>query len=124
MTGTTSGQHWRCATAADHNYGTQEKIIARSNPNQSPRAHRKRSRGYHGYTTLAQVESEADHGNVAVRASVLTGHRITSSAWKRSVGGIVIPSPLAVFRLMTNSNFMGCSTGSSAGLAPFRILST
>src|SRR5262245_14408436 len=26
--------------------------------------------------------------------------------------------------LMTNSNFVGCSTGRSAGLAPFRILST
>jgi hypothetical protein len=25
--------------------------------------------------------------------------------------------------LMTNSNFVGCSTGKSAGLAPFKILS-
>ena len=49
---------------------------------------------------------------------------ITSSAWKRSVGGIVIPRALAVLRLMTSSNFMGCSTGRSAGFAPFRILST
>ena len=30
----------------------------------------------------------------------------------------------AVLRLMTSSNFVGCSTGRSAGLAPFRILST
>ena len=50
--------------------------------------------------------------------------RITSSAWKRSVGGIVRPRALAVLRLMASSNFMGRSTGRSAGLAPFRILST
>src|SRR2546427_11400640 len=34
-----------------------------------------------------------------------------------------MPRALAVFRLMTSSNFVGCSTGRSAGLAPFRILS-
>jgi NitT/TauT family transport system substrate-binding protein len=50
--------------------------------------------------------------------------RITSSAWKRSVGGMVRPRVWAVLRLMTSSNFIGCSTGRSAGLAPFKILST
>jgi hypothetical protein len=50
-------------------------------------------------------------------------YRITSSAWKRSVGGMVRPRAWAVFRLMTSSNFIGCSTGRSAGFAPFRILS-
>src|SRR5262249_5328067 len=49
---------------------------------------------------------------------------ITSSAWKRSVGGIVSPRALVVLRLRTSSNFIGCSTGRSAGLAPLRILST
>jgi hypothetical protein len=39
-------------------------------------------------------------------------------------GGIASPSALAVLRLMTNSNFSGCSTGNSVGLAPLRILST
>ena len=44
---------------------------------------------------------------------------------RRSIDwGIVSPSALAVFRLITNSNLVGCSTGRSAGLAPFRILST
>jgi hypothetical protein len=28
---------------------------------------------------------------------------------------------LAALRLMTSSNFVGCSTGNSAGFAPFRI---
>ncbi len=49
---------------------------------------------------------------------------ITSSACIRSVGGNVIPRAWAVLRLITSSNFVGCSTGRSAGLAPFRILST
>ncbi len=40
-----------------------------------------------------------------------------------TAGGIVRPSALAVFTLITNS-FVGCSIGRSAGLAPFRILST
>src|SRR5262249_12820271 len=51
-------------------------------------------------------------------------YSITSSARESSVGGIVRPSVLAVWRLMTSSNFVGCSTGRSAGLSPFRILST
>jgi hypothetical protein len=33
------------------------------------------------------------------------------------------PSTLAVLRLTTNSNFVGCSTANSTGFATFRILS-
>jgi hypothetical protein len=50
--------------------------------------------------------------------------RITSVAWKRREGGMVRPRAWAVLRLITNSNVVGCSTGRSAGLTPFRILST
>src|SRR5215831_21386876 len=39
------------------------------------------------------------------------------SAWSRSVCGMVSPNVLAVLRLITNSNVVGCSTGRSAGLA-------
>ena len=49
---------------------------------------------------------------------------ITWSARASTDGGIVRPRALAVLRLMTSSNFVGCSTGRSAGLAPLRILST
>src|SRR5215475_11783378 len=35
----------------------------------------------------------------------------------------VRPSALAVLRLITNSNLFTCSTGKSAGCAPFKILS-
>jgi hypothetical protein len=38
------------------------------------------------------------------------------SAWRMRVCGIVRRSALAVFRLISNSNFVGCSTGRSAGL--------
>src|SRR4051812_10051050 len=51
-------------------------------------------------------------------------HSITSSARARSVAGIVRPRAFAVFRLITSSNFVGCCTGRSWGLAPFKILST
>src|SRR5262245_44220679 len=51
-------------------------------------------------------------------------YSITSSARASRDGGAVRPSALAVLRLMTSSNFVGCSTGKLAGLAPLRILST
>src|SRR5262249_6491598 len=47
-----------------------------------------------------------------------------ASARASSVGGTSRPSALAVLRLITSSHFVGCSTGSSAGLAPLKILST
>src|SRR5262249_28374920 len=51
-------------------------------------------------------------------------YSITWSARSSSDGGMVRPRALAVLRLMTSSNFVGCSTGRSEGLAPLRILST
>ena len=51
-------------------------------------------------------------------------HLITLSARNSTDCGIVRLSAFAVLRLITNSNFIGCSTGKSAGLAPLRILST
>src|SRR6266576_532878 len=56
--------------------------------------------------------------------SQLQVHLMTLSARYSTVCGIVRPICLAALRLMINSNFVGCSTGRSAGLAPFRILST
>jgi hypothetical protein len=43
------------------------------------------------------------------------------SALSRSDCGIERPRALAVLRLMISSNFVGCSTGRSPGLAPLRI---
>src|SRR6516162_2112586 len=41
-------------------------------------------------------------------------HSITSSARTMIEGGIVMPSALAVLRLITSLNLLGCSTGRSA----------
>jgi Luciferase-like monooxygenase len=43
-------------------------------------------------------------------------YSITSSARASKEGGTVRPSALAVLRLITNSNLVGCSTGRSEGL--------
>src|SRR5678816_2872442 len=51
-------------------------------------------------------------------------HSTTLSARTRNDSGIERPSALAVVRLMTRSNLVGCSTGMSPGFAPRRILST
>src|SRR5262249_3629857 len=45
-------------------------------------------------------------------------YSITSSARARSEGGTVSPRALAVLRLMTSLNVVGCSTGMSPGLTP------
>src|SRR5215472_379000 len=50
-----------------------------------------------------------------------TFHSITSSARTRIDGGTVMPSALAVLRLTTSSNVVGCCTGRSAGLAPLSM---
>src|SRR5262249_38586968 len=51
-------------------------------------------------------------------------HSITSSASARIVGGVSRLGDLAVLRLMTKSNFVGCWARNSAGFATFKILST
>ena len=66
----------------------------------------------------------AQQQTLVLTAASVQAHRITSSACSSIDCGIVIPSALAVLRLTTNSNFVGCSIGRSPGLAPFRILST
>jgi hypothetical protein len=55
----------------------------------------------------------------AARACV---YSITLSARARKDSGMVSPSALAVFRLTTRSNLLGCSTGRSSGLMPRRTL--
>ena len=58
------------------------------------------------------------------RHAWLHGYSMTSSARARSAGGTVRPSTRAVLRLITRSNFVGCSTGRSLGFVPRKILST
>ena len=58
------------------------------------------------------------------RSSCLTYHFMTLSARANTLGGMVRPICLAVLKLITSSNLVGCSSGRSAGFAPLRILST
>ena len=60
---------------------------------------------------------------VLLLAGTRVDHSITWSARSSSEGGIVRPNAFAVLRLITSSNVVGCSIGTSAGLAPLRILS-
>jgi hypothetical protein len=71
---------------------------------------------YFGMSVSCHDETHAPQQNLI--------YSITSSARARSAGGMVSPSALAVLRLITSSNLVGCSTGRSAGFAPLRILST
>jgi hypothetical protein len=75
-------------------------------------------------SAITGVPREYKPRYIAVGASVIAAQRITSSARRRSVGGNVTPRAWAVLRLRTNSTFLACSMGSSAGVAPLRILST
>src|SRR4051812_10084867 len=48
-------------------------------------------------------------------------HSITSSAIASSPAEGVSPSVLAVLRLITSANLVGCKTGRSAGFMPLRM---
>src|SRR6516165_6608779 len=86
------------------------------------------------YRHAAQAHGEAGvtpavgHVRFVPKADILHcggwRYSMTSSAVASSDGGTAIPSAFAVFRLITNSNLVGCSTGRSAGLVPLSILST
>ena len=58
------------------------------------------------------------------RRLVFCHHLITLFARERNSGESVRPICFAAFKLITNSNFVACCTGRSAGFAPLRILST
>src|SRR6516164_10187381 len=49
-------------------------------------------------------------------------HSMTSSTIDNTPDGTSMPRTRAVCRLRTKSNFVDCSTGRSAGLAPLRML--
>ena len=57
----------------------------------------------------------------AVTLNTSDAYSITSLAATSMVFGTTTPSALAALRLITNSNFVGCRMGRSAGLAPRSI---
>jgi hypothetical protein len=68
-----------------------------------------------------RVEEPSTASEAAVSNRSKRCYSITSSAVANNVGGTLRPSIRAVEALMTNSNFVDCTTGRSAGLAPFRM---
>ena len=76
-----------------------------------------------GCPTRVSKETPADVANGST-GDIGSSYSITSSARASSVAGTLMPIAFAVLRLMTSSNFVGCSAGISAGLPPFSILIT
>lgn len=92
---------------------------ARMHANNDPRADP--SGSAQGWASNSVVYQKSEFGD---EQSCVIGHSITRFARSNTDCGIVRPSALAVFPLMSNSSFVDCSTGRSPGLAPLKILST
>src|SRR5262249_6135309 len=69
----------------------------------------------------ARRERPRDSRAAEKREELAPPHSITSSASESRLSEILTPSAFAVLRLITSSNFVGCSTGRSAGFSPLRI---
>src|SRR5262245_56308312 len=80
----------------------------------------------HGHHRLLRTRCERPRCRCAAekRDELAPHHSITSSASASGFSGMVTPSALAIVRLMTKSNLVGCSIGRSDGFAPRMILST
>src|SRR5262249_50711167 len=61
------------------------------------------------------------HERLRAIAALRPNYSITSSALPSRVGATSRPIVLAVCRLMTSSNLLGCSTGRSPGFSPLRM---
>ena len=66
------------------------------------------------YVRLVPEAAVSNHSNQHI-------YSITSSASESRLSEIFTPSALAVLLLITNSDLVDCSTGSSAGFAPRRM---
>src|SRR6266511_2151926 len=77
----------------------------------------------HGTSVPVEEPSTASQPDSCTAAN---GHRhsITSSARSRIAVGNTIPSLFAVLRLMTSSNFVGNSAGTSPGFEPRNTFAT
>src|SRR6516164_8199287 len=72
------------------------------------------------FVLCARHERTCGHGSDdnCDKLSAPKTHWITSSARAISEGGRLRPSAFAVFRLITSSILVGCTTGGSEGFAP------
>src|SRR5206468_4035194 len=76
----------------------------------------------HRHRLLLRAEGARRSHHAAQQQQLTAVHSMTSSARARIDSGTVRPSALAVLRLTTSSNVVGCWTGRSAGFSPLRIL--
>src|SRR5262249_24158589 len=76
----------------------------------------------HGWLPFAAVSIRQQFGTQMPQRGHPPHHSITSSASASSFSGTFKPRGCAVLRLITNSNFVGCSRGRVAGLTQLRIL--
>jgi hypothetical protein len=74
--------------------------------------------------TLAVGAGSYENNQTEQRDELAPFHSITSSARPSSVAATARPSALAVFKLITSSNIVGCCTGRLAGCSPLSIRST
>lgn len=102
-----------------------ERGKAEGAPESFPRLHRRvegaalgLERGHHRRQPASAKDPESGG-----RGARLHGYWMIWSARAMTERGIFRPRALAAFALITSSNLVACSTGMSAGLAPFRILS-
>src|SRR5262245_17956967 len=86
------------------------------------RARRERPRGRAGEQQEKVTALYGAHSRTELGCAPL--HSITLSARRTSPAGISCPIALAVLRLMTSSNLVGCSMGRSTGLPPRKTLTT
>jgi hypothetical protein len=75
-------------------------------------------------TTVERATPRVSDRRCLQRDQVRPRYSITSSASASSVGGMSSPSALAVLRLMTSWNLVGCMTGRSPGFSPLRMRPT
>jgi len=109
---------WRAATLQERRVvGLRQRVIRRKGDEHADAA---LPRGL-----LRRCRERPRCGRAAEQRDELAAfHSITSSARASSAGGTSRPSALAVLRLMTSSNLVGCITGRSAGLSPLRMRPT
>src|SRR5262249_61197553 len=76
----------------------------------------------HRHRRLLRARRERPRRRAAEQCDELAAlHSMTSSARAERRGGTSRPSAFAVLRLMTNLNFLDCTTGSSAVFFPFGV---
>ncbi len=73
---------------------------------------------------IAVTEMDLAKKRTSGDAAAVGNARLIQSPRRRGRALSVAPSAFAVFKLITSSNLVGCSTGRSAGFAPLKILST